>query len=200
VSGVNLIPPDLLGRREARRALRRWIARLGLTLALLSLFYSALARLAAGQLGEVDRVSGRYASLSERLQSADALIQERNRLVERRSLIGFIREELTAYSLINALGAALTPEVYLTHLSVARCAPEEQEQAAPRGEPCRPTLMLRGHAPGHREVGELLRRLGVQPVFRAVSLVSVNDPAEPGGAGGVDFEMLCELAEEAPHD
>lgn len=201
MSGVNLIPPDLLARREARRLQRLWGLRLAATLLLLGLFYFGLSRLATGQRAEVDRLAERYLALTERLTSAEERIRERNELAERRSAIGFIREEQTADDLIEALGAALTPETCLTTLALTRCSAAVEPAQPERGaQPCRSQLALRGLAPTHQQVGEVLRRLGHQPVFAEVKLLSVSNPVEPVRGGGVEFEMLCLLAEEAAHD
>ncbi|MBM3317388.1 MAG: hypothetical protein FJY75_06005 [Candidatus Eisenbacteria bacterium] len=201
MGGVNLIPPDLLERREARRLSRAWIGRLGVTLALLGVLFAALGRLAARQIEEVDRAAASYAALTARLQSAEELLRLRDRLAERHDMIGFIRGEMTADQLLEALAASLAPDTYLTCLSLERCPPAEAEAApAPGAAPCESSLMLRGLAPGHRDVGEVLRRLGAQPVFRGVTLVSVQGPAAEQRAGELEFEMLCRLAGETPDD
>jgi hypothetical protein len=201
MTGINLIPPQLLAQREARRLVRRWGARLAATALGLTLLYAALARITADRLGEVDRATGRYTSLQERLQSAGDLIQERDRLAERCAIIDLIRDERTAGEFLTTLGAALTPDAYLAYLSLERCAgADSSEAAAPGAQPCRSQLVLRGLAPGHRQIGETLRRLSETRVFRDVALVSIRDPLDPARAGEVEFEMLCNLDGEPADD
>jgi hypothetical protein len=200
MTGINLIPPQLLAQREARRLLRRWGARLATITLGLTLLYAALARVTADRLAEVDRATGRYTSLHERLQSAGDLVQERNRLAERRALIDLIRDDRTAGDFLTTLGSALTPDAYLAYLSLERCAgAESAAETEPGTEPCRSQLVLRGLAPGHQQVGETLRRLSETRVFSDVELVSIRDPLDPARAGEVEFEMSCTL-DGAPAD
>jgi hypothetical protein len=194
MTGINLIPPQLLAQREARHLVRRWGVRLAATAIGLTLLYAALARVTADRLAEVDRATGRYTSLHDRLQSAGDLIQERNRLAERRAIIDLIRDDRTAGDFLTTLGSALTPDAYLSYLSLERCAgADSADEAVPGAQPCRSQLMLRGLAPGHQQVGETLRRLSETRMFSDVALVSIRDPLDPARAGEVEFEMLCDL-------
>jgi Tfp pilus assembly protein PilN len=202
---INLIPPDLLARREARQRLRYWMIRLASTAGGLALLYLALAGVAADRLTEVDRLTGRYDVLSGRLQSAENLIQERNRLAERRAVIELIHDDHAADELLEALGDAFPPETFLTYFSLQRCVPDapNEERPAPASgdeELGVSQLTLRGLAPSHPEVGEVLHRLAGLPTFLNVMLVSVTDPVDPARPAGVEFEILCQLAEERPHD
>jgi hypothetical protein len=194
MTGINLIPPQLLARREARRLLRSWGVRLATITLGLTLLYAALARVTADRLAEVDRVTGRYTSLHERLQSAGDLIQERNRLAERRAIIDLIRDDRTAGDFLAILGGALTPDAYLAYLSLERCdGADSTAEAEPGATPCRSQLVLRGLAPDHQQVGETLRRLTDTRAFGDVALVSIRDPLDPARAGELEFEMQCEL-------
>jgi hypothetical protein len=99
------------------------------------------------------------------------------------------------------LGRALTPDSYLSVLSLERCDPIEPEASAESAGPretCRPLLRLRGRAAGNRQVGEILRRLGDEPALREVTLVSTTDPGAETGPPEVEFELLCVLADGAP--
>jgi hypothetical protein len=181
---INLIPPDLLARREARQRLRYWMIRLASTAGGLALLYLALAGVAADRLTEVDRLTGRYDVLSGRLQSAENLIQERNRLAERRAVIELIHDDHAADELLEALGDAFPPETFLTYFSLQRCVPDAPNEERP--------------APASGD--EVLHRLAGLPTFLNVMLVSVTDPVDPARPAGVEFEILCQLAEERPHD
>jgi hypothetical protein len=200
MTAINLVPPGVLSQREARRRLRRWVWRLGLVVALLAPAYAGLARLAQARRAEADRLTGTYTLLQERLKSAEGLIQERDRLAVRRSVVERMRGGQPAATYLEVLGQALTADSYVNLISLERCDPGEPE-AAPDGSgvraACRPTLRLHGRAPGNRQVGEILRELGAAPELRDVALVSVSDPSVLEGPAEVEFELLCTLADGA---
>jgi Tfp pilus assembly protein PilN len=203
MSPINLVPATILAQREARRRLRRWIATLGLAVAVLTPAYVVLARFAAARQAEVRRVTGQCVLLQQRLQGAEGLIQERDRLALRRTAVGRMSTGEPAAEILAMLGRALTPDSYLTVLSMERCEPvdteENQEPTEPR-EACQPVLHLRGRAAGNRQVGEILRRLGAEPVLREVTLVSATDPGAELGPSEIEFELLCVLADGARSD
>jgi hypothetical protein len=197
MSPINLVPSPILAKREARRRLRRWIATLGLAVAVLAPAYGVLARLAAARQAEVRRLTGQCVLMQQRLQGAEGLIQERDRLALRRAAVGRMSAGEPAAEILAMLGRALTPDSYLTVLSMERCDPvdaEEIEGPAGPQEACQPVLRLRGRAAGNRQVGEILRRLGTEPVLREVTLVSATDPGAESGPPEIEFELLCVLA------
>lgn len=195
MTSINLIPPGVLAQREARKRLRQWAVRLGLTLTLLGPSYVALSRFATARQAEVRALTGRCALLQERLKGAEGLIQERDRLAQRRAVVEQMRDRQPTAQLLEILGQTLTPDSYLSLVSLERCEPPDpEEREGNPQEPCWSTLRLRGRAPGNRQVGEIIRQLAASPVMQEVTLVSVSDPAQEGQTA-VEFELLCALAD-----
>jgi len=192
MSRLNLIPPDLLARREARRLLRFWAWRVGASVLLLGGLFFLLNEVAADRFAEVEQISGRYDDLQGRLRSAEDLILERDRLAERRAVIDLIRDEHPADAFLFALGEALTPDSYLTFLELRRCAPAGEETG---DAPCRATLRIRGQAADHGRVGAILRGLGRAPRFADATLLSVHEPQRSGADRAVEFEITATLRE-----
>jgi len=189
---INLIPHEVLLARALRRRMRRWGLRLALTLLVLLGAYGGLEQLVSGGSSEYRELSGECSAIREGLHSAEALVQERDRLLVRRATIAAIQGSAKTGALLTALGDALTPQSYLTFLAVERCAPSPASDAP--ATDCRGRLHLRGRAPGHREVGQVIRRLEQAKVFREVMLRAITDPIGAAG-GGIEFELFCSLEE-----
>ena len=200
MSMINLVPPPILAARAARRCLRRWTLTLGFAVALLLPVYIALAHLAATRQAEVHRLTGQCSLLQQRLQGAEGLIQERDRLALRRAVVEQMSARDPAAGLLEMLDRALTPDSYLTVLTLERHDPPDVEASADQNTPAATTastLRLRGRAPGNQQVGEILRRLAAEPALREVMLVSATDPGSEVGPSQVEFELLCKLADGA---
>lgn len=189
---INLIPPDRLQRREARRRIRAWGLKAGILAVLLGGLYGGATHLAAGQRGEIAAITNRYSNLQQRLKYARYLIGERDRLANRQEAVHAIRDPLPAGLILEILGQRLTPESYLTYLSLQRDAghagdPDERQP---------PTLSLKGRAPGHSAVAQIISNLSSAPGLRSVVLVSTQDaPRREGQAREVEFELMCLLEE-----
>jgi Tfp pilus assembly protein PilN len=200
MSMINLVPPSILAARAVRRCLQRWVLTLGLTVALLLPAYIALVRLAAARQAEVHRLTGQCTLLQQRLQGAEGLIQERDRLALRRAVVERMSARDPAAGLLEMLERALTPDSYLTVLTLERRDPPDPDastDAPPSAAAAASTLRLRGRAPGNQQVGEMLRRLAAEPALREVTLVSATDPGSEIGPSEVEFELLCTLADGA---
>jgi Tfp pilus assembly protein PilN len=200
MSMINLVPPPILAERAARRCRQRWILTLGLTAAVLLPAYIALVHVAATRQAEVRRLTGQCSLLQQRLQGAEGLIQERDRLALRRAVVERMSARDPAAGLLEMLERALTPESYLTVLTLERRDPPDPEESTGENPPAAAavsTLRLRGHAPGNQQVGEILRRLAAEPTLHEVKLVSATDPGSEIGPSEVEFELLCTLADGA---
>lgn len=201
MSAINLVPPAILAARAARRCRQRWVLILGLTVALLLPAYLALARVAAARQAEVRRLTGQCTLLQQRLQGAEGLIQERDRLALRRTVVEQMSARDPAAGLLEMLERALPPDSYLTLLTLERRDPPDPEpETDARPAAAAATLRVRGRAPGNQQVGEILRRLATEPVLREVMLVSATDPGAELGPSEVEFELLCTLAGGARSD
>ncbi len=200
MTSINLVPGDLLARRDARCKLRSWVIRLLALIVVLAGAYGGLTHMAATQAAEVRQLAQRYARLQERIGSAETLIQERENLTRRRAATAQLRAGQTAAWFLDALGQALTPESYLSLVALERCPlviDEEQQPGTPGNQQCMASLRIRGRAPGHRQVGEILRRLSDLAGLDAVTLVSASEFTNEGGPSEVEFEVLCTLQAQA---
>ncbi len=189
---INLIPPDRLQQREARRRIASWSVRTGALVALLGGLYAGASHLAAGQSGEITTITSRYSSLQQRLKYARYLLGERERLASRQEAVHAIRDPLPAGLILETIGGRLTPESYLTYLSLQR----DSGQIEDPNERQTPTLSLKGRAPGHTDVARIISNLSSAPGMHSVVLVATRDaPRREGRAREVEFELLCLLEE-----
>ncbi|MFH1277603.1 MAG: hypothetical protein ABIK65_04415 [Candidatus Eisenbacteria bacterium] len=194
MTSIDLIPQETHTRREARRRLRAWGRRLALGAAAGAALYVGLVRMAESGNAELVRMSGRYATLQDRLRQAESLIAERDRLSEHRQAIQAIRRGPTMGSHLEAIGGSLPEECFLTRLDLDLCA-----QAGSKGwtglgsAPCIATLRVRGTAPDHPEVGRIIRGMFDTGRFEEVALVSVDETPGRERAEGVEFEIFCTL-------
>jgi Tfp pilus assembly protein PilN len=196
VTSIDLVPPEAIRRRDTRRRLHRWGSRLGTGLAVAIVVHVALVQLASGQKRELERLTRSYSHLQQQLQRAEGLLQQRENLGRHREAITLIRGDRSADRYLELLGATLTPDSYLDSLILDRCPPFEREARDPRKQQaCEARLRIRGFAPGHEQVGHILRSLIARSEFRSVSLVSVTDPPRGDQSREVTFEILCVLAE-----
>jgi hypothetical protein len=200
MSPINLVPAAILERRAIRRRVRIWAIRLGVTIAVMAPLYLGLWRMAGARQTEVRRLTGHYALLQQRLTGAQGLIVERDSLATRRGVVERMRAGEPTSAYLEILGRALTPDSYLTVLSLERCdpagdAPRSETEDAPKQE-CRSALRLRGRAPGNRQVGEILRGLAAAPELSEVTLVGTTDPGVAEGPPEVEFEIWCTLADD----
>jgi len=163
----------------------------GGTAVVLTLLYAGVARVAAGRDAEVEAVSSRYTHLQQRLQYAQLLIQERDRLTHRQEAVRAIRDPLPAAMVLEILGSALTPDSYLTHLSLSRSTPIQSGKGEARTQP---SLRLHGRAPGHAQVAEIISSLSRAEGVHTVVLLSARDIApREAQASEVEFQLQCLL-------
>jgi hypothetical protein len=194
VTAIDLVPAETIQRREVRRRLVRWGRRLALLLVVAAGLHVVLVAVASGQRTELARLQQTYSDLKERIRRAEGLLAERENLARHREAIALIRGARTAGHYLDAVGATMTPDSFLDTLVLERCPPVERQD--PRGaDACRARLRIQGRAPGHEQVGRILRSMIARPEFRDVSLVSVTDPPRGAEPDAVSFEIVCVLAE-----
>lgn len=198
---INLIPPDTLLRRDMNRRIRWWARRLGIGLLFLGLLYAGLLHLASGREAEVEQMTSKYALLRERFRRAESLVGERDRLAKRRAAIRSLRDDRTTGWYLEVLGEKLTAGSYLDLIILDRRVSAGSNQAR-RGKTDQYAmhLKIRGWAPGHGQVGEIIRRLVDSETFGDVNLISVREPRGLRGRGEVEFELQCRLSEEGARD
>lgn len=186
MNAINLIPPDLQEQRESRRRARRWMFRLGVQFLLLAAIFGAISMLARGRNAEAARLTRDYTILLGRFRGAQALLDERARLEQRRHVIRLIRDETLVTHHLRSLGESLTNDSYLVLVEFHR------ESSSP-GEDSGGRFLLRGHAPGHAQVGEILRSLAAAGPFEAVRLVSAQEQTGGESSRWVLFEVDLRL-------
>jgi hypothetical protein len=194
MTSIDLIPPELLVRRETKRRLRTWGKRL-LTVAVVgAALFVVLVRMAESGNAELIQMSGRYAALQDRLGQAESLIQERDRLAQHQEAIGAIRRGATVGTYLEALGEAIPENSYLRRIDLRMCNASRPKNWTGIGEEeCTATVQLRGTAPTHQDVGRIIRGLFDTGRFEEVGLVSLSEPMSGQGPDMVDFELLCSL-------
>jgi hypothetical protein len=198
---INLVPPDTVARLERGRKVRRWSYRLAICCFLAFAVYLGLGMLTASQSAELQKLTGKYTELQGRLQFADSLLIERDQLERNQKAIALVRGHRTAAWLLEILGETLTPDSYLSLLKLDQCPYVDPEERNNRKEgSCTPALDIRGFAPGHKEVGQIIRRLVSSGQFMEVSLISVKDPVRSAKTPLVEFEIHCALTHEDQHD
>ncbi len=188
---INLIPPDLLERKEAKRRARHWLRRLGMQLLVLAAIFAGFSMFARGRSAEATKLTRDYASLLERFRGAQALLDERAHLEQRRRVIRLLRDETPVTAHLRSLGECLTRD---SHLLLV----EFQKEPAPPGVDPGGRFLLRGRAPGHTDVGEILRSLAGAEAFEAVRLVSAQEQMGEGSSRWVQFEIELRLRKEQP--
>jgi hypothetical protein len=188
---INLVPSERLAARHLRRLVASWVRRtIGLAV-LLFLVQAALGFEVQRRTKEVQSLREDLARLQERLRTAEGMIEERDRLTERTSLLRNIERGPSAARSLEVIGYALPPSAYLNYLGVVS---EGAREAAP-GTPREVQLVMRGVADSHAEVGAILGGLRASSRFRSVTLVDSKDETDGTGSRKVLFEMSCAVEE-----
>jgi hypothetical protein len=191
---IDLIPPDILARRETQSCIRRWAKRLVLSALVATVLYGGLCGLAAGRNAELLQLTDRYEALEESLHRAGGLLRERDLLAKNEEAIALIRGNQTAGWALEILGQTLTPDSYLSYLRIDHCPFYELEDGEDEeANPCLETLTIRGQAPGHQQVGQILHQLVTSGAFPEVALVSASETNAIPGQEKVDFEIFCAM-------
>ena len=192
---INLIPPAVALRRVSRKHLRRWAARLLGCALILAVAYGAVVRIAAGPSSEVRRLSERVDQLQVRFRGAESVISERDRLASRHVAIASISNAPRAGWYLGQIGAALPPDTYLNYVELEHCLVADEKGGRGKKDECNSNLVLRGYAPGHGDVGEVLRALKTCGAFSEVTLSAVTELPGESPRRDVRFHLECRLAE-----
>ncbi len=195
MTSINLIPPAVVLRRTNRKLLRRWATRLAGCALALAVAYGVIVRVAAGPSAEVRRLSERVDELQVRFRGAESIISERDRLATRHAAIASISTAPRAGWYLEQIGAALTPACYLNYVGLEHCLVPDEQSKRSRKDECSSNLELRGYAPGHGDVGEVLRSLKTCGAFSDVNLAAVTELPGESGQRDVRFHLKCRLAE-----
>ncbi len=192
---INLIPQAILEQRTSRKSMRLWAGRLIACAVLLAVAYAGIMRVAAGTSSEVRRLSARMEQLQGRFQGAESVLGERDRLATRLAAIASISNAPRAGWYLEQVGAALTPEAYLNYVGFEQCLVAEGKSGRGKKDECASNLVLRGYAPGHGDVGEVIRELKACGAFSEVTLAAVTELPGESPRRDVRFHLECRLAE-----
>jgi hypothetical protein len=192
---INLIPPVVLLQRASRKQMRLWAGRLIACGFVLAVAYAGIVRIAAGPSSEVRRLSERVEQLQVRFRGAESVIGERDRLATRLAAIASISNAPRAGWYLEQVGTALTPESYLNYVGFEHCLVADEKSGRGKKDECQSSLVLRGYAPGHGDVGEVLRALKVSGAFSDVTLAAVTELPGESPRRDVRFHLECRLAE-----
>jgi hypothetical protein len=192
---INLIPPVILQQRASRKHLRLWTGRLIVCALALAIAYGGIMRIAAGPSSEVRRLSERVEQLQGRFRGAESVIGERDRLATRLAAIASISNAPRTGWYLEQVGVALTPDTYLNYFGFEHCLVAEEKTGRGKKDECASTLVLRGYAPGHGDVGEVLRALKACGAFSDVALAAVTELPGENPQRDVRFHVECRLAE-----
>jgi len=192
---INLIPGVILEQRASRKCLHRWAGRLIACGVVLAIAYIGIMRVAAGTRSEVQRLSERVEQLQGRFQGAESVIGERDRLATRLAAIASISNAPRTGWYLEQVGTALTPQAYLNYVGFEHCLVAEGKSGSGKKGECESSLVLRGYAPGHGDVGEVLRALKACGAFNEVTLAAVTELPGESSRRDVRFHLECRLAE-----
>jgi len=197
VSAVDLLPPDVLTRREAEARLRVWARRLLVSGLAMGAAFVGLDRLEERHSSEAEKLIARYRQIERKLQHAGSLMEDRERIIAGREAVALLRGNTTAVRLLRVVDETFPPSSRLTSFDLERCPPgEKTEEGVEELDPCYATMTVRGLAPGHKEVGRIIRNMIASKAFSEVALVSSGYIEGPAGPREVEFEILCVLAGE----
>ena len=192
---INLIPPVILQQRLSRKTMRLWSGRLIICALALTIAYVMIMRVASGPSSEVRRLSERVEQLQVRFRGAESVIGERDRLATRLAAIASISNAPRAGWYLEQVGTALTSDSYLNYVGLEHCLVSEEKSGRGKKEECKSNLVLRGYAPGHEDVGEMLRALKACGAFSDVTLAAVTELPGEDPRRDVRFHLECQLAE-----
>jgi hypothetical protein len=194
---LDLMPPETALRREVRRCASNWARRLILGASLTAFLYVSLSALASAQDAKLTELSKKYTALNGRLQRAGGLLAERNKLTRNYEAISLLANDRKTTEVLGTIGSALTPESHLSFLQIDRRIPEGEGPAdAPGDAPAEETggqLCIRGVAPGHGQVGDVIKSMIASGVFSEVRLVWTKDASVAGAPSRIEFEIECVL-------
>lgn len=189
---VNLLPPELLFRRQVRRHLFLWS----------SCLIFALLLIVGGDLLHTHVVLGKNrfpitlnevdASLATRIVQLKSLQREMDGLHERQAVLKSITRNRPYSLVLLRLAEIMNENTWLVRLSI-------DDSRGPGGDTTR--MELTGYSFSNEDLGDFLSQLTGTLVFQEVSLKYANKIQDPrpeerdkGGAKVIHFQLLCKLS------
>ncbi len=190
---IDLIPPEIHAGKVVKRRIRIWTGRLVLFCVAATCVYIGLYQQVTARESDLQQLSIKYAALQQQLQHAEYLLAERERLVLQREAIGLIRGNHTAGHYMEQLGYVFTPDSFLTSLDIVLCAYSDFELGGQQIRECPNGLKIIGQAPGHGEVGLIIRQMAATQEFGRVDLISISETKGKEQQSSVAFELMCTM-------
>jgi Tfp pilus assembly protein PilN len=200
VTGINLIPPDVLQSCRRRRRTRLWVA-----LTIVAAAAAALPMLwqlrQHARLAELLRI--KQSKTAETVAAREALadtVRELSKLTDRVEQADALRTKRPWAELLSLTSRCLPEEVWLTSIDTEKPSGSAKRRTAPApdGED-QPTVVvmegarrmaLAGYAVGHEQLYEFMSRLKASAVFDRVDLLKA-DKEQVLWSEAVRFELVC---------
>jgi Tfp pilus assembly protein PilN len=157
---INLIPTEVLARRQVSRHLLFWSTCLMFALTLIGGYYFYQAHLALGQAGTLLSLDDMQTDLGMRIEEIKQIKDELERLDQQQAVLSSIDRNQPYSKIIFALADMMNPDTWLTQLVID----SSQEKNGEIG------LLLTGLSFSNKELGNFMDRFSNEPLFDAVQL------------------------------
>ena len=188
---VNLIPPDLLGRRQLVRHLLFWSSCLLGSLALIWGLYFCHVHGVLTKKATVARLNDMHTQLGAKIEEIKRLQLELERFREQQAVIDMISSKLSYSQVALKLAEIMNDSTWLTQLAMHNGSAEKSEAS----------LRLAGFSLSNEELGNFISELSNDPRVQAVVLkhakeCEVADPNQKGAEPEklIDFQIECTVS------
>ena len=188
---VNLIPPDLLGRRQLVRHLLFWSSCLLGSLTLIWGLYFCHVHVVLTKTATVARLDDMHTQLGAKIEEIKRVQVEVERFREQQSVIDMISSKLSYSQIALKLAEIMNESTWLTQLAMHNGSKEKSEAS----------LRLAGFSLSNEELGNFISELANDPRVQAVVLKHAKEceVAEPNQKGAepeklVDFQIECTVS------
>ena len=185
---VNLIPPDLLGRRHLVRHLLFWSGCLLGSLALIWGLYFCQVHVVSAKKTRMARLNDMHAQLGAKIEEIKRVQAELELFREQHSVIDMISSKLSYAQIALKLAEIMNDSTWLTQLAMHNGSEGKSEAS----------LRVAGFSLSNEELGNFISELSNDPRVQAVVLKHAKEceVAEPNQKGAepeklVDFQIEC---------
>ena len=188
---VNLIPAEILFRRQAARHLSVWLCSMGLGIVTILGAYLLDTQVLLAQKRSILNLNDIHTNLGTRTEQINRLHTELENLHQRKVVLGSIRRNHPYSSVLLTLADVMDEHIWLTELSVSNGG--ESEKAA--------RVEMSGLVVSHEDLGNFLTGLSRTLFFQKVALKFVGETDQTltnenkeGAARLMRFEIACEFS------
>ena len=187
---VNLIPPDMLFRRQLGRHLSLWTACLLLSLSGIVGGYSLDSRVLLAKKRSLMSLDDVDTNLDARIQQIHELQEELEKLHEKQTALRAITRNQPYSSILLRLADVMNESTWLTDLSIDDSGESEDTTK----------LEITGFSLSNDDLGDFLSRLAGAVVFQDVVLAFAKETRDPRTKGKgesqgklIHFKVTCSL-------